>query len=582
MRSPPRVVWLILFGALALRLVLFIGRGDYIAFDEGWYLLLARSLLEGNGYALSGLRHVALSPLFPIAAGAAHTVVGDIVWAGRLVAALASALLIVPCWFIFRRLAGQRTALLGVATVAVMPSLAPFVAPYWIGWDLWVGAEPLLHLSLYAGIALCVVSWPRLTPGYAIAAGACLGLAYLARPEAIIATGVLLSAVLGLALWRRNVRATLSTMVIVIAFAATAAPYWIYLHDALGRWTITGRDVPIASAPAHIASSSAGAGPRPVDDMLWGDDGEYARTLYALAPNGRHLADPYWGIQPQSAVSDALARTTPLVDAHDAGATSSAEPGRAVPASPGRIALYSRALGRIVPVYVWPFLFLGLLAVRRRASATELVAAAPVAATSFLVAAVVAVDPRTQLVVVPLAAYYIARGVRVAALLAQRSYLRQAGVRRSFARGVIAIVLLTVLAGTSARRLYMSVAVGSPHHLAGAENRRAAQALKGYVPADQPIMSWHPALALFADRDWRVLPQATLPEVLTYANAIGSQYILLSAYYPAPLPMDEVPGRYMFVNVTAAPQDTRTWQVRILGAPDPYLRVRMEPAEEQR
>ena len=33
------VVWLTA-GACALRLLAFLGRGDYVAFDEGWYLLL--------------------------------------------------------------------------------------------------------------------------------------------------------------------------------------------------------------------------------------------------------------------------------------------------------------------------------------------------------------------------------------------------------------------------------------------------------------------------------------------------------------------------------------------------------------
>ena len=41
-------------------------RGDYIVFDEGYYLLLARSLRAGHGFALNGLPHVALSPLQPL------------------------------------------------------------------------------------------------------------------------------------------------------------------------------------------------------------------------------------------------------------------------------------------------------------------------------------------------------------------------------------------------------------------------------------------------------------------------------------------------------------------------------------
>ena len=66
--------------AVLLRLVLLLGRGDYLAFDEGWYLLLGRSLWMGQGYELIGTPHVTLSPLFPALAGAVGRAIGDWVW----------------------------------------------------------------------------------------------------------------------------------------------------------------------------------------------------------------------------------------------------------------------------------------------------------------------------------------------------------------------------------------------------------------------------------------------------------------------------------------------------------------------
>ncbi|NIQ52338.1 MAG: hypothetical protein GWN71_02350, partial [Gammaproteobacteria bacterium] len=75
-----------------------------MAFDEGWYLLLGRNLFAGDGYTLAGLQHVTLSPLFPLLAGLLDLVLHDAVWAGRVVAAVSAGLLVVPCWFLFRRL----------------------------------------------------------------------------------------------------------------------------------------------------------------------------------------------------------------------------------------------------------------------------------------------------------------------------------------------------------------------------------------------------------------------------------------------------------------------------------------------
>jgi hypothetical protein len=122
------VVMLALF-AVTLRLLVFTSRGDYIAFDEGWYLLLGRSLFDGNGYTLTGLRHTTLSPMFPVLAGAVGAVITDVVWGGRIVAAVTAGLLVWPCWHIFQRVGGRRVAAIACILIAVMPSRTPLAAP---------------------------------------------------------------------------------------------------------------------------------------------------------------------------------------------------------------------------------------------------------------------------------------------------------------------------------------------------------------------------------------------------------------------------------------------------------------------
>ena len=87
-----RSLWLVVLAALALRLVLLVARGDYIVYDEGYYLLLARSLRAGHGYALNGLPHVALSPLQPVLVALVSAVGVPDLWASRLLAAVCGAL----------------------------------------------------------------------------------------------------------------------------------------------------------------------------------------------------------------------------------------------------------------------------------------------------------------------------------------------------------------------------------------------------------------------------------------------------------------------------------------------------------
>ena len=572
-------------GAVALRLLMFLGRGHYVAFDEGWYLLLGRNFWSGQGYSLSGLEHVALSPLFPILAGALDRVLHDAVWAGRLVTALAAGLLVVPCWSIFERLGGRKVALLGALYVAVMPSLAPFVVPYWIGWDLWVGAEPLLHLFLFAGIALFLRAWERGSAASAAGCGAMLGLAYLSRPEAILVFGLLGILAVGTAAALRTLRArALPIALCALAFVVVAAPYWLYLHDTLGRWAISGRGVQVVAPAAAPGAGQGGAAPSTgIERMLWSDDDDYARSLYALDAGGTALASSYWGVRP--AEEDAASPTPPNpasragseVDTPAAPEAPAATPTAPAPApppgareAPGALGLYVRALGVVVPWFVWPFAIFGLIAPRAAPWSRRLEAlfAVPLAATSAVIAVVVATDPRTQLFVAPLVAFYAARGcIAAAGALEQRVGPE---LRRDVALGLVAGTLAVVMLGMSARRLYLSVAVGSPHHIVAAENAIVGDALRRTMPGHATVMSWHPALALFADRDWRVLPLEPMDRIVRWATTQPDPFIVLSVFYPPPILQGDEAPHYLVVPVPADTPASDAWRIDIAARTPVY------------
>lgn len=565
-------------GAIGLRLILFLGRGHYVAFDEGWYLLLGRNLWAGEGYMLTGLRHLTLSPLFPILAGAMELLIGDIVWAGRIVAALAGGLLVVPCWAIFRRLGGQRLAVVGCVFVALMPSLAPFVVPYWIGWDLWVGAEPLLHLFLFTGFAFFLRAWEEGGLGAAFGCGAAFALAYLSRPEAIIVFGLLAAVafVLGASALRR--RAPLFA-ICLLAFCLVAAPYWLHLRDGLGRWAISGRGVEMAM-PAQGSSSGSAAASSRIEDMLWrDDDSRYIRALYSLDPSATRLASPYWGVRESTAPEQESAPPGERDpgNGQSGGAPAIEEAGGAAIEESGPVdALirYGRALGVVLPWFMWPFVLLGVLAPGAdRRPRLELSIGLPILGTSVLIAAVVATDPRTQLFVAPLAAFYAARG---AWLSARWIHTRtQSGLRPSFLTGLIAGVLALLMLGTSARRLYLSLAVGSPHHIVGAENAIVGEALREITPEHATVMSWHPAIALFAERDWRVLPMEPLERILVYAARQPNAYIVLSVFYPPNILQAEEP-HYLIVPAPADPPAAEQWRISIFRQNGPYALGRLQ------
>lgn len=569
----PTSVLLLAAAAIALRLILFLGRGHYLAFDEGWYLLLARSLFTGDGYSLVGIPHITLSPLFPLLAGAAGEMAGSWVWGGRIVAALASGLLVLPAWSTFRRLGSENVAFIGALLVAVIPSMAPFVVPFWIGADLWVGAEPLLHLGVYTGISLWL--WGLASQRAAVwgLAGAALGLAFLARPEAIVVWGLAGLFSLGTAVFRRSSRRLTGAALMGVGFLVVASPYWLYINQVTDQWALTGRGVhPVATVvgaaagEAHARSSS-----NVIERMLWADDQAYERYLYGLDPSGVRLRSDYWGVQPAS--------TIPTEDVPEEASAPPLPTGAAdIPRDgPSKLVLFLRSLGQILPLFLWPFVFLGLFRPRQRGT-PELEAAAGVAlvGTSVAIAFLVAVDPRTQLFLVPFLALYGARGFTLLDEIL-RERVSGAELRPSFLKGLFVAASVIWMLGIHGQRLYRSLVYGSPHHVVAAQNRAVAEELDSLTDAaDGPVASWHPSIAVYADRDWRVLPFATLPEIIRYAQAAGAGVVVLSAYYPPPLGVENLNTRYLVLPVPD-PDDERAWTVRIergdsirsLGALDP-------------
>jgi|GEM_PF-2283417 len=612
--SDHRKLAVLAIGAITLRLLLFLGRGDYIAFDEGWYLLLGRSFWDGEGYRLTGLRHFTLSPLFPILAGGMARLVGDPVWGGRIVAAITSGLLVLPCWSIFKRLSGRRVAFLAAVLIAVIPSLAPFVAPELVGWDLWVGAEPVFHLFLYTGLALVLRAWEsRRLLDWGLA-GVAFSLAYLARSEAVVIAGLAGVVAVGLLLIRREPKSLLGPVVLGAAFAVVSFPYWNYLHDVTGRWSLTGRSVQVARRSDDSKPRAAEI----IEGMLWqGRPNTYTRTLFGLHPSGTRMASTYWGVPedeggsiPERVAvkashtesSDSLrapgagtggvehsGTTSSLdsvssiaspgegdaagtVDQVSGGRAQGVEAGESVqdatgkeakpPAPISRVKLYFMALGKVIPVWLAPLIVFGLLVRRSRPGVAELLVIVPLLAASILIARIVAIDPRTQLVLVPLAIYYAARGGRALGVLFD-SHGPRGVLQRGFVGWLLAVVVVGWLLTEDLRRLYLGVTAETSRQIKAAADREVGVALRRIVPEDATIMSWHPALALHSRREWRVQPIGELPELIRYAHAVGAEFMVISLAHPGPIPVEMMPRNYLVLELPKVLPEARSWTLRL-------------------
>src|SRR5687768_6668037 len=95
-------------------------------------------------------------------------------------------------------------------------------------------------------------------------------------------------------------------------------------------------------------------------------------------------------------------------------------------------------------------------------------------------------------------------------------------------------------------------------------------------------MSWHPALALFARRDWRVLPYARFSDVVRYADANDAEFMLLSAYYPGPVPLEQMPREYVLVHVPDRVAAAPGWTIQLDRGKGPFATAELRPANAWR
>jgi 4-amino-4-deoxy-L-arabinose transferase-like glycosyltransferase len=230
---PPARLWLIalVLFSLVLRLLWWYVGPRVIETEGILYARTGENLAHGRG--LVAISEMGLNLLDPplyaslIAAGVRLGLSSEL--AGRAVSVFAGALLPLAAYLLAKRLYGSVAGWLTGLLVAVHPLLI-------------VTSTAVLTESISLTLSLlgvyCTVK--MLSPDSrraAIAGGTCLGLAYLARPEALILTGML-AATVAIASrdgWQRGVGRALTFLGV---FAVFALPYVAFLSAETGqlRW----------------------------------------------------------------------------------------------------------------------------------------------------------------------------------------------------------------------------------------------------------------------------------------------------------------------------------------------------------
>ncbi len=515
----------IFVAALLLRLLLLSARGDFLEFDETFYLLIARSLVSGEGFRMNGLPQIAFPPLPALLDASLGLVFSNLVAASRVASAAIGAALVFPAAALARRAFGSAEGRLSALLIAVMPSLMTFVPIHRsYAESLYFGPEPLYVLLFACAGLILARAAATARPGDASAAGLMAGVTYLARNEAIsfIPAAVML-------LFSTGAGRLLRTASFLGAAAIVAAPYPLYLHEVTGDWSFSGK-----TGSAVLIRESIG-------HKVYEDDPAGFEALhYALDESGRSMKSSYWGFDSSAAASSPSPAA--LFDISFEGMRQN-------------LAVYlTRMLPTLLPWFLWPFVLAGCVAavasvLRRPRSAGRdqcraMLAMACMTAPSLAVCLLLFVEPRHHLYLVPLLCILCARGITIV--------IGRTPARAKAAAWALVVLLTASLLWTTLHQLVALREDGADLRYMESV-RRMGEELNRTLPAGDPIMSWHPAIAWYADRPWRVMPADQIARVAAYAIRRGAAVIVYETSVHGPPPGGE--GRAPFTLVRLADAD---------------------------
>ena len=493
--------------------------------DEPFYLWLGRNWLTGQGYSFTGYSDVHHTPMYPLLSGlfyllTRNLVIGEAATASRHLLGEANAmelasnicyvlfgvLLVIPIYLLTKEMYGRRAAVVSAGLVAVYPAIS--TAPLFWG----TLTEPPYYFFVYTGLFMVLLAMrrePRIERGMEyrrwwgfLLAGMCFGLAYLTRPEAVAYVAVGGAVIVLVRLFEKRLlrRATVTSLVIyVVGFLLFFLPYVYYVYRVTGSWMVSEKAGVTFVTCIGLSESNTVA----FDQATWGLDSTGLEVFF-FSLESYHVN-----------MLDVI---------------------RAYPAEFVQLVLRNvrRFVGGLLSLELFSYYLLPLMGVaffkaawdKRRAKGELLLLAS---LTPVLVFLLFFIQDRYIATLLPTLVIWLGLGVyelgvwlcdTVANLLAPRE-LRDFWRRALTALPVVALALLLALLQPRVIQQYTSTGSFRPEH------RTVGLWLKDNVPPGSVIMSRYPAIAFYAESRWEPTPNASVPEVLKYAQANGVNYFVV-------------------------------------------------------
>jgi 4-amino-4-deoxy-L-arabinose transferase-like glycosyltransferase len=467
---------LLTIAAFGLRVAFSAGH-EVITNDSASYLRLAENLATRGEYVgIQGDLELKFPPGYPTLIAFLVWLGLPLLWAGRLVSALAGALLVPFSYAIGQRLGGVATGRLAAVLAAAAPPL------------VYAGSLTIAEvaLALFAVSALAAVLAPGL--GRALGAGMLLGLANLVKPEAF---GFLLVALGAAAVVNESARLR-ATSALLAGFLLIAAPWIVFLNTQVDPLLFEGKSGMYGHVCRRLGSGlSYGVAAAGFNEA--GNVGPLVRFNQSV---GRFVYSNELLAAPAEFIACWMRNAESIVDI--AAREAYVHP----------LILFGAAAGAVR----------GLLAGGPAARATVVVTLAVIVAVGHVLSGMVTmwIAPRYLLTALVLLTILAAHG------LAALGPLAQAPARLTAPRALAAWMLLAVILSWWVRDLPLAFGERLPEAERDVQATIVADA-KGYRPR---VMAQFAVSSFYADADWVQTPSGALPDIVRYAREQGVTHLV--------------------------------------------------------
>jgi len=226
---------IVLVVALLLRIILALFETE-VGVDSVHYILMGDNIAHGRGFETwntTGGTWI-LPPTFPLLIAIFRLLGFSLEWSGHIASIVAGTALLVPLYYLTKRLFNQTTANIAI----LIGSFTPILVDYSV-----VILTELLFVTFVLSMMLFVI---RAYSGKgtvldSFLSGLFSALAFLTKTFGIFLLPFLLLGYLFSRGGKSKVPGIKHALMALIAFLILAVPYWVMLHSATGDWTIDGK-----------------------------------------------------------------------------------------------------------------------------------------------------------------------------------------------------------------------------------------------------------------------------------------------------------------------------------------------------